>query len=249
MKAFSFIALLLIPSVVMADPEVATVQIVIDGSHGSGSGAVVSVKDGESLVLTNKHVASVSGYKYGIRSAGKWYPAEFIRSSLPCDLALLRVKATLVSVPLASTEPKPGSAVRIFGYGGPPRTGTVIGANGDRFVGKGESWALELNPDNGSSGSPVVDAQGNLCGLIWGKDQFQQGQAVRLHEVKAFLDGKDIATAPITSEVPRSFPAPTQTFRTVPGFTGSGRSYAPAQYYYLQPTCPNGNCPAQSKNR
>lgn len=176
-----------------ADPEVATVQVLRDGVGGDGSGAVFKADKGVSYVLTNRHVAPAGSRVYKVRSAGKVYDAEWVAASADSDLALLRVRAALVSVPLADAEPAPGTAVRAYGYGGFPKAGTVVGADqfGARLPGTGDIWRLSFQPEPGDSGSPVI-ADGKLVGILWGTAGYRDFRtcAVRLSDIKAFLKGK-----------------------------------------------------------
>ena len=181
--------LLFVAAPLVADPEVATVQVLREGA-GGGSGAVFRVEGRTSYVLTNKHVAPTAG-RYKVRAAGKSHDAEWVATSEPSDLALLKVGATLDSLPLADHEPPPGAPVRVFGYGGFPKAGNVVGPFGARLPGTGDIWRLTFSPEPGDSGSPVVDADGRLVGLLWGTAGFNDRRtcAVRLHEIKAFVAG------------------------------------------------------------
>jgi hypothetical protein len=183
------LSLLLVAGIAHADPEVATVQVLREGIGGDGSGAVFRADKGESYVLTNKHVAPAPNRVYKVRSAGKVHDAEWVATDAGCDLALLRVRAALVSIPLADAEPAPGTAVRVYGYGGFPKAGTVVGPDpfGGRIPGTGEIWRVSFVPEPGDSGSPVI-ADGKLVGVLWGTAGHDgRTCAVRLHEIRGFL--------------------------------------------------------------
>lgn len=177
--------LLIVLPATAADPEVATVLVF--GSAGRGSGAVIEAKAGESLVLTNRHVCPEK-YACHVRAAGKTYAAEWLGCSADCDVALLRVKVELPCAPLADKEPARGSQVRLFGYGGLAKAGELYGPDGSHYPTIGDGYFVGFRSEPGDSGAPLIDADGKVVGLIRGNQgSTGPGMAVRLSEVRSCL--------------------------------------------------------------
>ncbi len=166
------------------DPETATVLVIV---KGTGSGVLLPSKDG-TLVLTCKHVCPAEG-PVNIRHMGKIYPATWLRASKKYDLALLKVSNKLPSLLLAIDEPAAGSKVRTFGYGGLNKLGKVIGPDGSHYPGIGDAWYTTLQPETGDSGAPLIDVDGNVCGIVRGNHvPTGRGMIVRLSHIKEFID-------------------------------------------------------------
>lgn len=196
------------------DPEVATVLVY--GQRGRGSGAVVHTDGKSSLILTNKHVVPVEG-EYHIRHAGKTYPATRKGWAVDADLAVLSVNASLPALKLAASEPAADTIVRLYGYGGLPKRGAVIGRDGSMFADKGPAWRMTLIPEPGDSGSPVVNEAGELVALAWGFSG-GRGMAVPLRECRTMIN----------AHLPGAKPTPVQPAQPSPGV-----SFAPT----FDPAC------------
>ncbi len=167
-----------------ADPEVATVQV--RGPIGAASGAAVWTDGQTSLVVTNKHVAPHGLSRIEVRAGGKWHAAQWLGADEGCDVAVLRVSGKLEVLPLAAAEPAAGTSVRVYGYGGFPKSGKAIGSNGERYVGHGDAYHMTLKPEPGDSGAPLVTKNGEVVGLVWASHG-DIGLAVRLNEVRAVV--------------------------------------------------------------
>lgn len=182
MRRIALLCLLVVAPAWAADPEVATV--LIQGHRGTGSGAVVWSDGKTSVVLTNKHVCPDGFGQIRVRAGGKSHAAVWLGSDPDCDVAALRISAGLEPLRLAAAEPQAGTDVRLYGYGGHPKYGKVVGYAGYRYVGTGDAYKMTLVSQPGDSGAPVVNGKGEVIGLNWGVTQDGHGACVRLSELK-----------------------------------------------------------------
>lgn len=167
-----------------------------------GTGTVVAARSGESLILTNAHVAEDGTKPLSIRTqGGRSYPAKYVAGSRVehidsenirvhgPDLALVSVAAELPVAPVASDTPVEGTAVCLWGYGkvtdGRPaqKTGRTL-PQGD-YV--GSIQLTSIPSQNGDSGSGVFNEKGALVAVGWGGGRGTQF-CVRLDAVRVFLN-------------------------------------------------------------
>jgi S1-C subfamily serine protease len=264
-KKIGFLILLAVPGGLSAKPQDSCVQVIAKeffydpatGKHsateGWGSGTVVSSRDGESLVLTNKHVAPHAGVQCTVWvGESTIYHAEFVAADGPSDLALLRVKAALPVMPVAAQGPAKGTALRHWGsidqYASRLREGTVTETEGRFWTSWERAVEARINSGPGDSGAALVGPAGELVGVVGGASTHDSSDtlAIAVSEVTRFLadpEGeskkpalkKDAKNLPMTREYPPPPSMPTAAPGTpayVPGFTGSGSQYTPAPRYY-----------------
>lgn len=183
----------------------------IEAGEGTGTGVFI----GENLVLTASHVvegesvilahsprfeggavvSSPTGYTRGMA-------CTVIASDPGRDLALLRVRGTGKPMALARREATAGDPLVAIGCGdGTSLFGFSCGhvrqvypAEYPRPDGIFSARVVDMSvPVNmGDSGGPVVDASGNLAGIISGIDAFknQTYLAVSVSEIRAFLNSQ-----------------------------------------------------------
>lgn len=146
-----------------------------DGTSGSGSG-FVAVRDGERVVVTNRHV--VDGARIvGVRplTGGPAIDVAGYRVSEEADVAVLELEEpSSLPSPLAfGASPAVGDDVRVVGFplARPFTTeGSVTTAQPGRLV-------IDVRTDPGASGSPVVDDGGRVVGQIFARTGEGRGVA------------------------------------------------------------------------
>lgn len=210
----TLLALLLVAQVSWAGPEDAAVKVnrtrfsgdrasPSSAEGGWGSGTVVARAGGESLVLTNKHVAPDENAFYFVQHDRYTYPARWVAADDRTDLAILRVENILPVATLAEAEPAAGAPVRHWGcpHAGPMtlRKGVVESdADNHRDADRYPFLQTTARSDHGDSGAGVFDAAGQLVGVCYGGPEWDRGyrgpafsQNVRLADVKRFLKGRE----------------------------------------------------------
>ncbi len=140
----------------------------------SGTGFFIS-KAGH--IITNEHV--VRGCDtVRIRGAVATTEARVIKTDSDIDLALLRTKATpprIAPIRAARDEIKVGEKLLVIGY--PENHGKtgIYNISHSRVKGKkgplgGDQWVqFEDSARQGNSGGPLLDASGNVIGVVMGK--------------------------------------------------------------------------------
>jgi S1-C subfamily serine protease len=139
------------------------------GSLSIGSGFAIS----DHAFITNRHVIgganllqvqTFDGHDVQVTTAG---------AAIVADLAIVRtVEALPAKVPLAQTNPLPGTTVTVVGYplGGPLTTshGHVLRYAADLLHSSVLPMMVnDAHIEHGSSGSPVLDAAGQLVGVAY----------------------------------------------------------------------------------
>lgn len=157
-------------------PHPAVVRVVApeNGGTSMGSGVLVDVNPSQGLVLTNWHV--IRGAKGGVlvqfpdgfQSAGR-----VIRHDEPWDLAAVAIwRPRAVPVPIATAPPVIGETLSIAGYGkGPFR---AEAGRCTQYLAPGEGYPLEFvelaaTARQGDSGGPILNARGELSGILFGR--------------------------------------------------------------------------------
>ena len=162
---------------------------------GWGTGTVVASGGGESLVLTNKHVAPTGDAFYFVLHDGMSYQARWVGADEKADLALLRIDAALPAAALAAAEPKAGAGVRMWGclHNGPmlARSGRVDSdADNHRDADQYPYLRTRMPGGHGDSGSGMFDADGRLFAVLYGgpaDEADNWNMCVRLADVRRFL--------------------------------------------------------------
>jgi S1-C subfamily serine protease len=152
-----------------------------DGQTSTGSAFALEV-DGEVVLLTNRHVVDRAS-SIGVRSlaGGPRERVASYRVSQTRDVAVLTLADDSIQ-PAALTAAERvsnGAPIQIVGFpGGRPAAarGTVAQQVSERLV-------LDVSVQQGSSGSPVVDADGEVVGQVVARTEDGQGLALRISEV------------------------------------------------------------------
>lgn len=137
----------------------------------TGTGFAIT-NDG--YVITNYHVTEGADSVYIQDSKGGYYKASVVSFDAKNDVALLKVANENFSfgkgdVPYTLASGKKGLGSRVYTLGFPQdevvyNEGYISAHNG--FLGDSMQYQLELPASFGQSGAPVMDAQGNVIGIV-----------------------------------------------------------------------------------
>ena len=174
-------------------PHPAVVRIIApeNGGTSMGSGALVDINPSQGLVLTNWHVirgaksAVLVQFPDGFQTAG-----TVIRHDEPWDLAAIAIwRPGVTPIPIAPAPPAIGEPLSILGYG----KGTFRSETGacTQYLAPGTGYPLEFveleaRARQGDSGGPILNARGELAGILFGQAQGRTIGACSTR-VRAFL--------------------------------------------------------------
>lgn len=168
-------------------------------SQGDTVGSATGFLVGQDMILTNAHVTNKGDI--AVRLGAIRVPCVLQRQDQLNDLALCKMTAQSTSkpIPLAATDPTPGSTV--YALGNPSGLERTISQGLFTALRETEGRRLAqvsapISP--GSSGGPVLNADGDLVGVAVGT--LQSGQnlnfAVPISIVRTFLSGEPAPSAP-----------------------------------------------------
>lgn len=158
--------------------EVKKSTVTVYCSDGLGSGFVANIKLGEreerfgyiTSIITNEHVAGdCRNYDYGdlgfyVTQGNAIYAAKVISVDAENDLALIAIKETLPSLPLAKAYPELGHWVMAvgspYGFEGSVTFGNISQVNKLR---RSITTDTLINP--GNSGGPLINSNGEVVGV------------------------------------------------------------------------------------
>lgn len=153
----------------------ATVEVLVDGEpQVRGSASVLGDDEAGALyLLTNRHVVKQSARKgsavtYRVRFAkDEVHAAALDFMSADKDLAVLRVAAPAGDHPALTLRPRAGLAVgqRVYALGSPHGLEATLTA-GIVSALREKSLQTDATVDHGSSGGPLLDSEGRLCGVV-----------------------------------------------------------------------------------
>jgi S1-C subfamily serine protease len=188
-----------LPPAVVARATAATVLVEGRGCGGLRDGTGFAVEPG--LVVTNAHVVAGIEVPDVIRPDGARRPARVVAFDGDRDLALLAVDGLdLPPLPLGDTEP--GGRGAVFGHpgGGPLRLAPFRVEEVVRAVGRDirddhettrRVLVLAAGLARGDSGAALVEADGDVVGVVFAVASGDAGQAYALDtsELRSVLDG------------------------------------------------------------
>ncbi|MBD1428905.1 trypsin-like peptidase domain-containing protein [Sphingobacterium sp. DN04309] len=150
-------------------------------SHFGATGFLLT-KDG--YVVTNYHVVNGADSIQLQNNKGKAYRAEIIHTDAEKDLAILLISDSSFknSKPIPYTFKKQltdvGEDIYTIGF---PRDEAVYGqgylSSNTGYAGDTIAYQISIPVNPGNSGGPVLDAQGNVVGIISGKQKGIDGAA------------------------------------------------------------------------
>jgi S1-C subfamily serine protease len=156
------------PAAAPADPpKGSVVKIEVSGGHGSGAHI------GNGYILTAAHVIGTDQTAQVKTDDGRKREASVLWVNTKYDVALIRVfkHQDIAVAPLNCRIPKVGEALR--GYGNPliiefMQSWGRVGSKQGKFGSWEEAIVVDMTVAPGMSGGPVLDASGNVVGIIVG---------------------------------------------------------------------------------
>jgi putative serine protease PepD len=135
-----------------------------------GSGFAIRSKRSFSLLVTNYHVVrntwEVGGRTVAVKQDDKTFTGTIEAVNRDYDLALIRLRVRIPALSTDARPPKPGESVLVIGspYGleGSVTSG-IVSNEREGYL----QFSAPVSP--GSSGGPVVDADGNVVGVVVSK--------------------------------------------------------------------------------
>jgi S1-C subfamily serine protease len=231
---------------VASHPAVARVYVVEKGSQSLGSGTLVDVRGPYALVITNWHVIREAAgeisvvFPDGFRSA-----ARVVQHDVDWDLAALSIwKPNASPVPIATDPPKPGDILTIAGYGS---DGTFRAVSGPctQYLAPSQQHPHEIVElkavaRQGDSGGPILNARGELAGVLFGSvDDTTSGSfGPRVSKfLEPLLKGGAEVTAPPGNAPPSDDKPTSAAVASVPPIAPAGAAIDD-QLKSLNPTAP-----------
>lgn len=167
-------------------------------SLSTGSGFAIDAR----TLITNRHVVADSSELQVSTYDGRDVAVTASATAALADLAVVRTAEDLPSFPtLSEADPAVGDAVTVIGYpqGGQltVTTGQVIGSTTDPLnENLGTVLVTDAEVEPGSSGSAVLDADGQVVGVVYAKNAADQSFIVPVSTLRSLLadDGAFAAT-------------------------------------------------------
>lgn len=134
-------------------------------------------------LVTSYHVISGADSVYIQDKQGVYYKANTVAFNETTDIVILKVEDKKFrfgkqEVPYSVAAAKRKLGARVYTLGFPQdeivyNEGYISAKNG--YEGDSSQYRLDISAEAGQSGSPVVDASGNIIGIITGKESLSAG--------------------------------------------------------------------------
>jgi len=174
--AFAAILLMCVGSLTAVAQETVqdnTVRIKVGTSYGSGCYV------GDKLVLSCAHLYNDENTQFTEVwfQDGKHFTGKLLKIDTNWDQSLigLDTQPSKLGIPISTENPKPGEHVYAYGYGKSNKIQTTSGYV-QQYLGSmkdtsASDWfSLSGTVQEGSSGGPIVNAEGYIIGNLWGTD-------------------------------------------------------------------------------
>lgn len=185
------------PGLVSAYARSASVTTTACGHASATTGAAVVIDDGEVLVAA--HVV-IGATDLIVTHNEVDYPARLSRIDTRTDLALLEAAGVVAPGAIRLARPVSGTSVHLVGDG---PSGSVeanilrmldIGIEEVRSTARSRRLGFELDRRValGDSGAAVVDGQGRLVGVVFGRSTLREDRSFAVHvdEIALLLEGE-----------------------------------------------------------
>ena len=145
-------------------------------------------------LITNRHVVEDTRELQVTTYDGRTIAVTAASVAAVADLAIITTEEPIgTGAVLAQEDPIEGDAITVVGYpnGGQLTTvsGVVLGATGDPLgAALGAVLATTAPVQPGSSGSPVLNARGEVVGVIYAKNEAEQSFMVPVSLLRTLLD-------------------------------------------------------------
>ncbi|MCJ8208884.1 serine protease [Mucilaginibacter sp. RS28] len=154
---------------------------VMEPAKFGGTGFIISPNG---YLVTNYHVINGADSVYVQNAAGEAYHAKVVYTEPQYDVALLKIDDTtfrnFTALPysIKKAESDLGEDVFTIGY---PRNDAVYGkgylSSSTGFHDDTTAYQVSIPVNPGNSGGPLLDARGNVIGIISGKQSLMEGAA------------------------------------------------------------------------
>jgi len=149
----------------------------------------------EHTLVTNRHVIDNSKQITVTTYDGRSIEATAASTTTVADIAIITTEESLGSAfaDTALEDPVEGDVITVVGYPNGGRlttvTGVVLGATTDPLGGAvGAVLATSASVEQGSSGSPVLDEDGRVVGVIYAKNYSNQSFIVPVSTLNTLLN-------------------------------------------------------------
>ena len=169
-------------------PSVVHVRVE-DSAHGIRYGGTGFVIDSEGTIVTNHHVVARGGNIVVVDWRGTEHRATYLVADEQLDLAVVKISTSTPALKLSdSLAPVKGQLVAYAGdFGSGDRRTALTSVVSPRADVAGQAFiVLQGEASQGNSGGPLVDAYGNVLGVITSVGQGVTF-AVPVNELRLFL--------------------------------------------------------------
>ncbi|WP_062377446.1 S1 family peptidase [Demequina pelophila] len=153
----------------------------------------------EHTLVTNRHVIANSKRLSVLTYDGRSIPATAASTTTVADIAIITTEESLGNAyaSRALEDPETGDVITVVGYpnGGRLTTasGVVLGATEDPIGGSvGTVLATSATVEQGSSGSPVLDEDGKVIGVVYAKNVANQSFIVPVSTLNTLLSEESL---------------------------------------------------------